>query len=49
MQDGGPGRLVIPGARGPLGMPLGLQLAGPRRSDRRLLDVAARIERAVLG
>jgi Asp-tRNA(Asn)/Glu-tRNA(Gln) amidotransferase A subunit family amidase len=41
--------VTIPGARGPSGMPLGLQLIGPRGSDRRLLEVAAWVERAVLG
>lgn len=37
----------LPGASGPNGMPVGLQLVGRRGSDRRLLEVAAWVERAV--
>jgi len=39
----------IPGATGPNGMPVGIQLVGRRGSDRRLLEVAAWVERAVFG
>jgi len=39
----------LPGAKGPNGMPVGLQLVGRRGSDRRLLEVAAWVERAVFG
>ncbi|WP_135467208.1 amidase [Crenalkalicoccus roseus] len=41
--------LSLPGARGPAGMPIGLQLVGPRGGDRRLLELAAWLERAVFG
>jgi Asp-tRNA(Asn)/Glu-tRNA(Gln) amidotransferase A subunit family amidase len=32
--------VTIPAGRGPVGLPLGLQIVGPRRSDERLLAVA---------
>jgi len=35
--------IAIPAGRGPLGLPVGVQLIGPRFSDVRLLDVAAAI------
>ena len=39
--------VTIPGHRGPNGMPIGFQLVGRRYGDRRLLEVARWIERAV--
>ena len=39
--------VTIPGHRGPNGMPIGFQIVGKRSSDRRLLEVARWIERAV--
>jgi amidase len=42
--SGGPS-LVVPCARDPRGLPVGLQLAGPRWSESRLLAVAAALER----
>lgn len=39
--------VTVPGHSGPNGMPLGFQLVGRRYGDRRLLDVARWVERAV--
>ncbi|CAB3793664.1 amidase [Pararobbsia alpina] len=41
--------LTLPVGNGPNGLPIGVQLVGRRDSDRVLLDVARRLERAVSG
>lgn len=40
--------VVLPGVRGPGGLPLGLQLVGPRDDDARTLALAVRVESALL-
>ena len=39
--------VALPLGRGPAGMPIGLQLIGPRGGDRRLLELAAWLEKAM--
>lgn len=40
--------ITLPGHVGPNGMPVGVQLVGRRGSDRRLMEIAAWVERAAL-
>jgi Asp-tRNA(Asn)/Glu-tRNA(Gln) amidotransferase A subunit family amidase len=40
--------VTLPGHTGPNGLPIGVQLVGKRGTDRRLLDIAAWVERAAL-
>ena len=40
--------LTLPSGEGPDGLPVGIQLVGPRHADTRLLDVGLWVERALM-